>query len=296
MVTPPHTFDFRGRTVAYTSAGRGDPIVLLHNGGTSHAIWREVTPLLAPRHTVFAIDLPGHGASPAPRDGHGLDTYADMLAAFLEVLRLDRVALVGNCMGAAIALSFAMRRPRDVTALVLVNPLTEATFAAGGLGSLLALRRRLPALARPLAAAMRPLRLPGPIAARIVRFQLGERGRAIPAGRLAPVRGAVAAPGTMRSLVGVFEDLERYRALDRFQPPSGFPPICTVWGVDNRVLSADAGCRLLATLGGTRQEWLGDCGHLPMLEDPERVATIITEVLAEARSAPGGIDHAAVPR
>jgi pimeloyl-ACP methyl ester carboxylesterase len=273
----------RGLQLAYHVAGRGEPIVLLHNGGMSRAIWRDVAPNLAKRHEVFALDLLGFGESDRPGTGYTLAHHVEIVSGFIDALGLAPAVLVGNCMGSAIALTLARQRPQIASALVVINPLTEATFRAGALGSTLALTRALPTLFRPVVSGIKHLPVPGLLRGRIIRMQLGTRGRQAHLHGDPALCGCYGGRGQLRSLLGVFDDLESYAAIDAFTPGLGFPPITMVWGLENQMLSPDAGRRLGQTLRPGAEEWLAGCGHLPMLEDPLRVAAIVAHAAAAVR-------------
>lgn len=276
-------YHHQGMPIAYARAGKGTPVVLLHNGGLSHAIWRDVMPRLTGRHDVIAVDLLGYGESAKPTDGYTLDRYVEIVSGLIAELGLGPTALVGNCMGSAIALSLAIARPDMVSALVLINPLTDATFRAGSLGALLVARRAIPRLSSPLFDALRHLTVPRFAHRTVLRLQLGRRGRAAQVERGGELCACFDSPAQMRALLGVFDDLGSYRALDAFVPAVGFPPISTIWGVENRVLSAKVGRTLATRWRAQRQAWLTGCGHLPMLEAPDEVSTFIVDALEATR-------------
>jgi pimeloyl-ACP methyl ester carboxylesterase len=127
--------DAGGIKTNYLEAGDGPPVVLIHGSGpgvTSYANWRLVIPELAKDFHVVAPDMVGFGFSERPEGvRYGLDTWADQTVALMDTLGLDKVKLVGNSFGGAIALRIATRLPDRVDKLVLMGsmgvpfPITE---------------------------------------------------------------------------------------------------------------------------------------------------------------------------
>lgn len=278
------SFNFRGLSIAYEHTGQGEPVIMLHNGGSSHAIWKDVADKLAGRYEIFALDLLGFGDSAKPGAGYTLDNYVAMLEQFVSSRGLDKVTLVGNCMGCAISLAFTERHPDAVKAVVLCNPLTESTFLGGWLGPFLWLRERLPAVNRQVYRVLGRLKLTNAIGSAATLFQVGPRGRARKVHLNPDIVGPYAATGQLESLLGVLDDLENYSAIDKLAPQQGFPPICTIWGLKNKIVSPKAGRRLNSTLHPVREEWLPESGHLLMLEQPDEVAAIIDGFLQSAEA------------
>jgi pimeloyl-ACP methyl ester carboxylesterase len=102
----------------------GGPVVLLHGFGTTAFLWRHVAPALAAAgRTAYVPDLFGYGASDRPFDaGFGIRAQAGYLASALARLGVKDVTLVGNDIGAVIALLLAFERPSYVNRVVLVSP------------------------------------------------------------------------------------------------------------------------------------------------------------------------------
>ena len=274
-----HKFEHSGVTMAYERSGSGPAILFLHNGGTSSTIWRNQVEAMGQHHTVVAVDLPGFGASPRPHDGIDLDDHVELITALIEELGFAPVLLVGNCMGSNISALVAAAHPELVNGLVLVNPLTEATFSAGGLGTLHKLQRwaKGPSkVARRISRAVVPPRL---AAKGTVRFQLGSKGADKGLQNDPELLACNMRHDQMPALVDVLDDMGAYGTLDEGR--LGRLPLCVVWGAQNRVLSPKALSALSARLRPDREVVMEGCGHLPMLEDPENMTSIIEEFAVE---------------
>lgn len=101
-----------------------EPALFVHGLGGSAANWTDLMALLRDRVDGVAVDLPGFGWSPPPRDGdYSLRRTTESLAALVES-RWDGapVHLFGNSMGGAISVQLAARRPDLVRTLTLVSP------------------------------------------------------------------------------------------------------------------------------------------------------------------------------
>lgn len=131
-------FEHRGvryRVVEWGDAG-DPPVMLLHGFAQSADAWCDIAPHLAKDRFVVALDLVGHGKSDKPDDPsvYEMDEVVDMLAAFLGERFNRKAALVGYSMGGRIALTFACKKPRRISALVLesagLGPKTEQQHRA----------------------------------------------------------------------------------------------------------------------------------------------------------------------
>lgn len=121
--------------INYHDQGQGDVVLLIHGSGpgvTAWANWRSIIPELSKQARVIAPDMLGFGYSQCPPQ-QKLDrvTWVDSLVGLLNALAIDRVSIVGNSFGGAIALAFAHRYPEKVDKLILMGavgvsfPLTD---------------------------------------------------------------------------------------------------------------------------------------------------------------------------
>jgi pimeloyl-ACP methyl ester carboxylesterase len=97
----------------------GAPLMLIHGAGGNLMHWPGDLRRL-PSHTVYALDLPGHGKSGGAGRAE-IGAYAEVVRTFAEMLGLAPFAVVGHSMGGAIAIEFALRYPARLAELILVG-------------------------------------------------------------------------------------------------------------------------------------------------------------------------------
>ena len=107
-------------------------MILIHGSGpgvSAWANWRLALPYLAERLHVFTYDQIGFGYTALPAEQrYGLERWVEHLLAFMRAVGVERAHLVGNSMGASVALATAIIPPEVVDRLVVMGA-TGARFA-----------------------------------------------------------------------------------------------------------------------------------------------------------------------
>jgi pimeloyl-ACP methyl ester carboxylesterase len=107
--------------IHYRAAGAGTPVMLFHINQQSSALMLELMQALAPDFRVVAMDYPGHGHSdPVPGQPSFAD-YTRCAVAVMDALDIARTAVLGEAVGAGVAVAIANTHPDRVTKAVLVN-------------------------------------------------------------------------------------------------------------------------------------------------------------------------------
>ena len=113
----------RSHNVSYATAGGGEPVILLHGGGSSGRQWNSLTATIETQSLCYAPDLFGHGASSAwtTKEGSLLADYAAIVEA-IDALNGEPFHLVGHSHGGAVAIAYATGNPNTLSSLTLIAP------------------------------------------------------------------------------------------------------------------------------------------------------------------------------
>lgn len=95
-------------------------MLVLHGMLGSSRNWLSAGADLAKHYHVFALDMRNHGRSPQA-DSMTYDEMADDVLAWMDARDLQQVDLVGHSMGGKLGMVLAMRQPKRVRRLVVVD-------------------------------------------------------------------------------------------------------------------------------------------------------------------------------
>ncbi|HEV3357145.1 MAG TPA: alpha/beta fold hydrolase [Pseudonocardiaceae bacterium] len=252
--------------LAYERIGSGPPLVLLHGVGHRRQAWYPVVDALAPQRELILVDLPGHGESDPfePAGRPVVEALRDELVAFLDAQGLDRPHIAGNSLGGRIALEAgAIGLARSVTAL------SPAGFwrSAAAFGYTKALFRTVEALGRRLA----------PQAPRLAK---SKTGRALMFGWITSHPANIEPDRALGDILAFNRAIPALDTLLRAATPftgqvlAGVP-VTIGWGSRDLVLPPYQAKVARSALPQASHVTLLGCGHVPMSDDPSRVAEVL---------------------
>jgi pimeloyl-ACP methyl ester carboxylesterase len=262
-------------TLSFVRRGAGPRLLLVHGLGGTWRSWNLVLPELEASRETIAIDLPGHGDSPA---GLGHDTFkglADSVERFIGEQGLEGVDIAGSSLGARIALELA-RRGR-----------VGATVALGPGGFWRGWERTY--LRTSLATSVRLVRGLGPARAALARTavtrsallaQLSARPWRLPPDLVAGELQSIAHTPTFDALV---RDLATG---PEQEGPAADPsrPVAIGWGRSDRLCLPRQAERAKSAFPAARLHWFDACGHFPMWDRPAETVRLVLET-TEPRAA-----------
>jgi pimeloyl-ACP methyl ester carboxylesterase len=120
---PIKTVVVKGQTMAYLDIGTGQPVILIHGFGGSMWQWEHQQTALSAQVRLITPDLVGSGLSDKPDLEYRPEQLLEYFVAFMDALQIRQAALVGNSMGAGLAIGMALTYPDRVSKLILIGGL-----------------------------------------------------------------------------------------------------------------------------------------------------------------------------
>ena len=252
--------------IHYLEAGRGTPVILLHGSGGEGARWMPTIKGLASEFRVIAPDQIGWGNSDKPMTIYHSGVFAEFLARFMKEIGVPKAALVGQSMGAGVALQMAVSYPQLVDRMVLVNgggfrsandpPRTGApdwhARQIANAGTLAESREYLEKMYYNHAL----------ISDKLVEDNLILRLRSAHTAEAVQIANA-------RGLGGITE--EQARAIKS--------PTLLVWGANDKLSPPVNADKLNAAIAGSRKVLIDKAGHYPFIEHPDQFNQAVREFL-----------------
>jgi pimeloyl-ACP methyl ester carboxylesterase len=279
---PTHYFDFGGPP-------DGPLVVGVHGLGGAAWNWAALAPRLVDDVRLVALDLAGHGRTPALGRRTTVPANRRLLDRFVREVLGEPVVLIGNSMGGAISVLEAARSRDVVRGLVLVDPALPrpllspidarvaasfALMAVPGLGEAAISRRRRRLTPEQQVHETLALCCVDP---RRIPPEVVELGLALATERSGDDYAAADFLTAARSLVRL---LTRSRELQRAMDAVA-SPVLVIHGDQDRLVPVRVARAVARTHPSWQLEIATDTGHVPQLERPDWTAGVVRKWLVE---------------
>lgn len=112
--------NFKGKKIAYSVHGKGQPLMLIHGLCEDSTIWDTFIKTLVGDYQIICPDLSGFGESELLPE-HSIEMMADSMKAVLDDLGIAQCVMVGHSLGGYVTVSFAKQYPSVLKGLGLFH-------------------------------------------------------------------------------------------------------------------------------------------------------------------------------
>ena len=260
--------------------GHGRPIVMLHGWAATSECWKLNIEALRSNYQVIAPDLPGHGNTEGGMRRYDLDFYVGWLRDLLDQLGVEQTVLIGNSLGGAIILAFALAYPDRVTHLVLVDVLGASGKIPFSTARLVALR--LPYLIGVVLNWRFTTSILNYVRGMVFVDPLEQQEIIVDMARANAKQGFWYIWSGLRVLVGDF--LLRSKGRDFAKRLSTITvPTLIVWGRHDGLIPVSHAYAAAENMPAAQLEIFEDSAHLPFLEEPEGFNKMLKEFLRPSK-------------
>jgi NAD+ synthase len=249
----------------YVVEGEGPPVILIHGMSASLSDWWRLMPLLVSAgYQAIAVDMLGHGDSHKPDDPKHYSTKVvyEALETWIDQLGIETpFYLIGHSLGGYMSLTYALKNPDRVKAMVLVNPLYSIKQLTGLLDLLMPLANVGAGLLKAT---------PQWLVNSFLSYNDSFLTKLDSETRWSYARDIKRASPYFLRIPSTAPDLTPHL-------PKITTPTLVLYGTEDRIEKADSFPQLISGLYNATGKPISDCGHHPHQGEPELVSRMVMD-------------------
>lgn len=232
-------------------------VIFIHGSGPGASGWsnfkKNVNALSETGYRVIVIDIPGYGQTSKPTDAiYNLDFFTHYLDEFLVQKNITQAILIGNSLGGAIAIGYALDHPDKVSHLILMATggieEREIYFATEGIQAMVKYPMGSPEFTKEVLGELLKLLVFDP--KHVTQELIDERWQIL-----------------QTQNAQVLASMQIPNLTDRLQELS--IPILGFWGYEDKFCPISGAHTIISHCNDARMNMLSQCGHWVMIEHSE---------------------------
>lgn len=241
----------------YSDIDQVGTVIFIHGSGPGASGWsnfkKNVNALSETGYRVIVIDIPGYGQTSKPTDAiYNLDFFTHYLDEFLVLKNITQAILIGNSLGGAIAIGYALDHPDKVSHLILMATggveEREIYFATEGIQAMVKYPMGSPEFTKEVLGELLKLLVFDP--KHVTQELIDERWQIL-----------------QTQNAQVLASMQIPNLTDRLQELS--IPILGFWGYEDKFCPISGAHTIISHCNDARMNMLSQCGHWVMIEHSE---------------------------